>query len=173
MDYNDTALIIFLERYAFTIVNFLLVLSLILVVLLAIRLVIFYLEKNRIETEITKDSVKKMINEKDYKINIYNKSGEILPVEDSEEVLQEYILDGIYSLNKKSSKKIGKELSKYQKNIDSKKDKLTGLFGRDKLKIEFKDTGTFVYFNLNGLRKINKEEGYKEGDLQIITFTQV
>jgi len=173
MDYDNSALIIFLERYAFTIVNFLLVLSLILVVLLAIRLVIFYLEKNRIETEITKDSVKKMINEKDYKINIYNKSGEILPVEDSEEVLQEYILDGIYSLNKKSSKKIGKELSKYQKNIDSKKDKLTGLFGRDKLKIEFKDTGTFVYFNLNGLRKINKEEGYKEGDLQIITFTQV
>ncbi|MDW7669394.1 MAG: HD domain-containing phosphohydrolase [Bacillota bacterium] len=173
MGYDNTTLITFLERYAFTIINFLLVLSLITVILLAIRLVIFYLEKNRIETEITKDSVKKIINEKDYKINIYNKSGEILPDEEREEVFQEYILDGIYTLNKKSSKKIEKELSKYQRNIDSKRDKLTELFGRDKLKIEFKDTGSFIYFNLNGLRKINKEEGYKEGDNQILTFTQV
>ncbi len=173
MDYDNTALIIFLERYAFTIINFLLVLSLILVVLLAIRLVIFYLEKNRIESDITKDSVKKIINEKDYKINICDKSGEMLTEEDSEEVLQEYILDSIYTLNKKSSRKIEKELMGYQKSLDSKKDKLTGLFGRDKLKVEFKDTGSFIYFNLNGLRNINKEEGYKEGDNQIITFTEV
>src|SRR6056297_2302828 len=128
MDYNDTALIIFLERYAFTIINFLLVLSLIFIILLAIRLVIFYLEKNRIESEITKDSVKKIINDKDYKINIYDKSGEILPDEDSEEILQEYILESMYTLNKKSSRKREKELNKYQNSIDLKKDKLTGLF---------------------------------------------
>src|SRR6056297_3387987 len=157
---NDNELLmLFLEKYAFTIINFLLVLSLIFIVLLAVRLVIFYLEKNRIEGEITKESVKKIINEKDYKINIYDKSGEVLPDEDREEVLQEYILDSIYTLNKKTSRKVEKEL--------------IGLFGRDKLKIEFKETGSFIYFNLNGLRNINKEEGYKEGDRQIITFTEI
>lgn len=171
---NDNELLtLFLEKYAFTIINFLLVLSLIVVVLLAVRLVIFYLEKNRIEGEITKESVKKIINEKDYKINIYDKSGEVLPDEDREEVLQEYILESIYTLNKKTSRKVEKQLVKYKKNIDSKRDKLTGLFGRDKLKIEFKETGSFIYFNLNGLRNINKKEGYKEGDRQIITFTEV
>src|SRR6056297_956435 len=171
---NDNELLtLFLGKYAFTIINFLLVLSLIFVVLLAVRLVIFYLEKNRIEGEITKESVKKIINEKDYKINIYENSGEVLPDEDREEVLQEYILESIYTLNKKTSKKVEKQLVKYKKNIDSKRDNLTGLFGRDKLKIEFKETGSFIYFNLNGLRNINKKEGYKEGDRQIITFTEV
>src|SRR6056297_249452 len=173
MGNDNTALIMFLERYAFTIINFLLVLSLIFVVLLAIRIVIFYLEKKRIENEITKDSVKKIINDKDYKINIYDKRGEMLPDEDSKEILQEYILESMYTLNKKSSRKREKELSKYQNSIDLKKDKLTGLFARDKLRVEYKERGSFIYFNLNGLRKINKEEGYKEGDKQIITFTEI
>ena len=170
---NNDLLMIFLEKYAFTIINFLLVLTLIFVVLLAIRLIIFYLEKNRIESEITKDSVKKIINEKDYRINILDKSGELLSDEDIEDVLQEYILDSIYTLNKKSNKKIEKELIKYQSNIDNKRDKLTGLFGSDRLRLAFKDTGSFIFLNLNGLRSINKNEGYKEGDKQIITFTEI
>jgi diguanylate cyclase (GGDEF)-like protein len=132
---------------------------------------IFYLEKKRIEEDITKDSVKELIKEKGFKIDIYNKSGEILSDEDSEEVLQEYILDGMYTLNRKTSKKVEKELLKYKRNIDSKKDKLTGLFGRERLKIDYKEKGSFIYFNLNGLRNINKEKGYQEGDRQILTFS--
>lgn len=170
---NRDVMIIFLEKYALTIINFLLVLALILVVLLGLRLVIFYLEKKRIEEDITKDSVKEIIKEKGYKIDIYSKNGEILSDEDREEVLQEYILDGMYQLNRKSSKKIEKELLKYKDNINKKRDKLTGLFGRERLKIDYKETGSFIYFNLNGLRNINKERGYQEGDRQILTFSKI
>ncbi len=170
---NRDVMIIFLEKYALIIINFLLVLALILVVLLALRLVIFYLDKKRIEEDMTKNSVRELIKEKGYKIDIYNKRGEVLSDEDREEVLQEYILDGMYQLNRKSSRKVEKELIKYRTNINSKRDKLTGLFGRERLKIDYEETGSFIYFNLNGLRNINKEKGYQEGDRQILTFSKI
>ncbi|MDA0147561.1 GGDEF domain-containing protein [Vibrio sp. LaRot3] len=53
------------------------------------------------------------------------------------------------------------------------KDELTGLYNRKKLTATDLDCFDLVYFDLNGLKKLNDTKGHKVGDLMIIRFAQV
>jgi diguanylate cyclase (GGDEF)-like protein len=167
----------FIMEYAFTIVNFILVLCLIFTIAIAIKLIFLYIEKNRLETEIIKGSVEELLktNEKEFKI--VKKNGEKLSNQESEEILRDYIYNSGLVERSKPTKNIN-PYNLFQKFIidlkrNSEIDKMTGLKGRENFKKAVKETGSLMYCNINGLRKINKEMGYEEGDNQIIKVVLV
>ncbi|WP_260258462.1 GGDEF domain-containing protein [Vibrio intestinalis] len=53
------------------------------------------------------------------------------------------------------------------------RDELTGLYNRKKLVTTELERFDLVYFDLNGLKKLNDTKGHKVGDLMLIRFAQV
>lgn len=159
----------FYYDYIFTVTNSILVLLIIILAGLGIKLLRIYLDK--IVMEARKEGNGDMMRRLDHKLK--NEESEEL-----KELIQECfreVIHGEKGLVHHDEAAITGEAASLKANPTNDFDEMTGVYNRDFFKrfvIEHKkikgEKSSFLYCDINGLRTVNKVDGYEEGDRQIM-----